>query len=149
MALPVITATGNMAVDPELRCTPKGTAVVTFTLACNDNRKNDRGEWEQVGTIWLRCTIWQQRAELTAEQLTKGDTVTITGRLRQDDYEKDGVKRTAYQVDVTEVARPLRPGASRQGAASGRTGTGTSNEPWGRPSGPQTGTQLPAQRPPF
>ncbi|WP_275308532.1 single-stranded DNA-binding protein [Streptomyces yunnanensis] len=149
MALPTITATGNLAADPELRCTPNGTPVATFTLACNDNRKNDRGEWEQVGTTWLRCTIWQQRAELTAEQLTKGDTVTITGRLKQDDYEKDGVKRTGYQVDVIEVARPLRPGTSRQGAAADGTGTATSNEPWGRPSGLQTGTQPLAQRPPF
>ncbi|ANZ17472.1 single-stranded DNA-binding protein [Streptomyces noursei] len=143
MALPTITATGNLAADPELRSTANGTAVATFTVACNDNRKNDRGEWEQVGTTWLRCTAWQQRAELVAEQLTKGDTVTITGRLKQDDYEKDGAKHTAYQVDVIEVARPIRPGGSRRSGAAGRTGLSTSSEPWGGPSAPHT------QQPPF
>ncbi|WP_370421974.1 single-stranded DNA-binding protein [Streptomyces sp. QH1-20] len=104
-----LTATGNLAADPVLRFTPSGSAVASFTVACNDRRKNPAtNEWETTGTLWLRCTAWDRIAETAADQLTKGHAVTVTGRLKPDDYEKDGIKHTGFQLHITNLAVPLR-----------------------------------------
>ena len=108
MTLPTIQATGNLVADPQLRFTPKGKAVTTITIACNDRRKSATGEWTDTDTTYLEVQLWETDAEQAAEHLTKGQRVTVTGKLRQRSYEaKDGTIRRAYEVIYASVAVAL------------------------------------------
>ena len=78
----VITVVGNLTADPELRFTPSGAAVASFTVASTP-RTLDRttNEWKDGDALFLRCSIWRQAAENVAESLTRGARVVVTGRL--------------------------------------------------------------------
>jgi len=84
----VITVVGNLTNDPELRFTPNGAAVASFTVASTP-RTLDRqtNEWKDGEALFLRCSIWRQAAEHVAESLQKGARVIVTGRLKQRSFE--------------------------------------------------------------
>jgi single-strand DNA-binding protein len=105
----VITIAGNLTGDPDLRYTATGTAVASFTVAASRRLfDQDSGQWKDGDTLFLRCSAWRQLAEHTAESLTKGARVVVTGRLRQREYETtDGEKRTVYEVDADDVGASL------------------------------------------
>src|SRR5579864_2076224 len=101
----IITVVGNLTADPELRFTPSGAAVASFTIASTP-RTFDRNsnEWKDGEALFLRCSIWRQAAENVAESLTKGMRVIVSGRLRQRSYQtKEGEKRTLVELDVEEI----------------------------------------------
>lgn len=101
------TITGNLTAAPELHFTPSGAAVANFTVADTPRRFNKQtNEWEDAGeTLFVRCAIWREEAELLANaDLSKGQKVTVTGKLKQRSYEKDGQKRTVYEMDAESVA---------------------------------------------
>ena len=104
MSFNKITLVGNLGRDPELRYTPQGTAVASFSMATNERRKGkDGGEPTDI-TTWFRVTLWGRQAELAAEHLTKGRQVYIEGRLRLDEYtDKEGNPRTSLEVNATEM----------------------------------------------
>ena len=107
MALPNITITnGTLVADPETR-DANGKAVVSFRVATNSRRKNQQGEWENADSTFLNVTAWEGLGENVAAQFSKGDKVNVTGRLKQRDVEKDGQKRTFYDVTADEVAAPV------------------------------------------
>ncbi len=87
---------GRLCGDPQLRYTPNGTAVANASLAVP--RRGNREE-----TDWFDLTFWGKTAELAANHLTKGRQVGITGRLRQERWEKDGEKRSKVVVVVDSV----------------------------------------------
>ena len=91
----VITIIGNLTADPELRFTPSGAAVASFTVASTP-RQFDRqsNEWRDGETLFMRCSIWRDPAENVAESLTRGMRVIVNGRIKSRSYEKDGVKHT-------------------------------------------------------
>jgi single-strand DNA-binding protein len=106
----VITVVGNLTADPELRFTPSGAAVASFTVASTP-RTLDRttNEWKDGDALFLRCSIWRQAAENVAESLTRGSRVIVSGRLKQRSYEtREGEKRTVVELDVDEVGPSLR-----------------------------------------
>ena len=106
----VITVVGNLTGDPELRFTPSGAAVASFTVASTP-RTLDKAtnEWKDGEALFLRCSIWRQAAENVAESLQKGMRVVVQGRLKQRSYEtKEGEKRTSYELDVEEVGPSLK-----------------------------------------
>jgi single-strand DNA-binding protein len=106
----VITVVGNLTADPELRFTPSGAAVASFTVASTP-RTLDRqtNEWKDGEALFLRCSIWRQAAENVAESLTRGSRVIVSGRLKQRSYEtREGEKRTVVELDVDEVGPSLR-----------------------------------------
>ncbi|MGM0386183.1 MAG: single-stranded DNA-binding protein [Actinomycetota bacterium] len=106
----VITVVGNMTADPELRFTPSGAAVASFTVASTP-RTFDRqtSEWKDGDTLFLRCSIWREAAENVAESLTKGTRVIVQGRLVQRSFEtREGEKRTVVEMQVDEVGPSLR-----------------------------------------
>ncbi|MGY6658975.1 single-stranded DNA-binding protein [Amycolatopsis sp. TRM77291] len=107
---PVITVTGNLTSDPELRFTPLGKAVANFTVATTPRKRNSAtGEWEDGEALFLRCTVWQQPGENVAESLTRGARVIVQGRLKQRSFEtRDGEKRTVVELDVDEIGPSLR-----------------------------------------
>jgi single-strand DNA-binding protein len=106
----VITVVGNLTADPELRFTPSGAAVASFTVASTP-RTFDRqsNEWKDGEALFLRCSIWRQAAENVAESLTRGMRVVVQGRLQQRSFEtREGEKRTVIEMQVDEVGPSLR-----------------------------------------
>ena len=107
---PVITVTGNMVTGPEIRFTPNGAAVASFTIASTP-RNFDRasGEWKEGETLFLRCSIWREAAENVAATLQKGMRVIAQGRLKSRAYEtKEGEKRTSLELEIEEIGPALR-----------------------------------------
>lgn len=104
-----VTIVGNLIADPELRFTPSGQAVAGFRIASTPKVfDKNTNEWKDGDSLFLTCNIWRQAAENAAESLTKGMRVIVTGRLRQRGYEKDGEKRTVYEVEVDDVGPSLQ-----------------------------------------
>jgi len=159
----VITVVGNLTADPELRFTPSGAAVASFTVASTP-RTFDRqtNEWKDGEALFLRCSIWRQAAENVAESLTRGMRVVATGRLKQRSFEtREGEKRTVIELDVDEVGPSLRyatakvnrtargsdsGGGGFGGSGSGGGGSAPADDPWG--SAPPAGGGY-ADEPPF
>ncbi len=153
----VITVIGNLTNDPELRFTPNGAAVASFTVASTP-RTFDRqtNEWKDGDTLFLRCTVWRQAAENVAESLHKGTRVIVQGRLKQRSFEtREGEKRTVVELEADEVGASLRSATARVnkagrsggngggmsgggggggGGSFGGGGGGASDDPWSTPS---------------
>ncbi|MGW4270805.1 single-stranded DNA-binding protein [Streptomyces seoulensis] len=120
----VITVCGNLVDDPELRFTPAGAAVAKFRVASTP-RTFDRqtNEWKDGESLFLACSVWRQAAENVAESLTKGMRVIVQGRLKQRSYEdREGVKRTVYELDVEEIGPSLRNASAKVTKNSGQGG---------------------------
>jgi single-strand DNA-binding protein len=135
-----ITVIGNLTADPELRFTPSGAAVASFTVASTP-RTFDRtsGEWKDGEALFLRCNIWRQAAENVAESLTRGMRVVVSGRLRQRSFEtKEGERRTVVELEVDEVGPSLRYATAKVNKVSRGQGSGgygstgaPPDDPWG------------------
>jgi single-strand DNA-binding protein len=119
----VITVVGNLTNDPELRFTPSGQAVASFTVASTPRTLDKQSnEWKDGDPLFLRCTVWRQAAENVAESLHKGFRVIVQGRLKQRSFEtREGEKRTVVELDVDEVGPALRYATARVNKA-GRSG---------------------------
>lgn len=88
---------GNLTRDPELRYTPGGTAVTDIGLAINDRRKDGSGDWADE-TVFVDVTLWARTAEVACEYMNKGASCLIEGRLKLDQWEKDGKKNSKLRV---------------------------------------------------
>jgi single stranded DNA-binding protein (ssb) len=94
---------GNLGRDPELRYTPQGTPVCTFSIATNERRK-DRNAEMQDHTTWFRITLWNRLAETASQYLQKGRSVYIEGKLRVEEYvDRDGKPRQSLEVTATDM----------------------------------------------
>ncbi len=155
----VITVVGNLTADPELRFTPSGAAVASFTIASTP-RQFDRAnnEWKDGEALFLRCSIWRQAAENVAESLQRGMRVVAQGRLKQRSFEtREGEKRTVIELDVDEVGPSLRYATAKvnrtqRGSSSGGFGASGSGGAAAEPSDDPWGTPAPAgssDEPPF
>jgi single-strand DNA-binding protein len=138
---------GNLTRDPEVRYTPKGTAVGDLGLAVNRRVSDGNGNWSDEVTF-VDVTVWGTNAENAQKYLTKGRGVFIEGRLQMDTWEDkaSGQKRSKLKV-VAEVLQFLPDG--KGGAQGGgnyqqrSSGDGEAHRPSGgegpRPSGPPQG----------
>ena len=157
-----ITLIGTMVADPELRFTPAGQAVANFRIASTPRKKNTAtGEWEDGETLFLSCSVWRQYAENVAESLRKGMQVIVQGRLKSRSYEdREGQKRTVFEVEVEEVGPALRfatatvtrapSSGSRGGSSSASRPAQQQGDPWAtQPAGDPWATQPAAQEAPF
>ena len=103
MSFNKITLVGNLGRDPELRYTPQGTPVCTFSMATNERRKDRNGEMQDQ-TTWFRVTLWNRQAETASQYLQKGRPVYIEGRLRVEEYtDRDGKQRYSLEVTATDM----------------------------------------------
>jgi single-strand DNA-binding protein len=103
MSFNKIIIVGNLGRDPELRYTPQGNAVCSFSVATNEKRKDKNGELQDV-TTWFRITLWNKQAENASKYLTKGRPVYIEGRLRIEEYtDRDGNNRQSLEVTATDM----------------------------------------------
>lgn len=89
---------GNLGKDPEVRYTPSGTAVASFSIATTEKFKNKQGEFEEK-TEWHNVVLWGRQAEIAGEYLAKGRTVFIEGRLQTRKWQdKEGRDRWSTEV---------------------------------------------------
>jgi len=103
MSINITVFSGNLTKDPEVRTSDSGTAVMSFSVAINESRKNHTtGEWETVPSF-IDCTVFGNRADGLSKVLAKGSKVVVSGRLHQSSWEKDGVKRSKIGVIVDNV----------------------------------------------
>lgn len=95
---------GNLCRDAELLATASGMAVLTFSVAVNESRKNQQtGEYEDYPN-YVDCTMFGRRAESVSRYLTKGTYVALTGRLHQNRWQnKDGQNRSKLEVTVDNI----------------------------------------------
>ena len=165
----VITVIGNLTGDPELRFTPSGAAVASFTIASTP-RAFDRqsNEWKDGETLFLRCSLWRDAAENITESLTKGTRVIAQGRLVQRSYQtREGENRTVVELQVDEIGPSLRyatakvtrsqrsggggfgggGGGGNQGGGFSQQGGGQDADPWA--TNPSSGGGASYDEPPF
>lgn len=103
MSINRVIISGNLTRDPELRATQSGMDVLSFGVAVNDRRKNpSTGEWEDYPNF-VDCTMFGARARSLHQYLTKGTKVSIEGKLRWSQWERDGQKRSKLEVIVDEL----------------------------------------------
>jgi single-strand DNA-binding protein len=157
----VLTIVGNLTADPELRFTPSGAAVASFTVASTPRSfDKNTNEWKDGDALFMRCSIWRQAAENVAESLQRGMRVIVTGRLQQRSYEtREGEKRTVVEMQVDEVGPSLRYATAKvnrtQRGSSGGGGFGSDSggsapvdDPWAS-SGPAASAGSFSDEPPF
>lgn len=108
---------GRLTRDPELRYIPSGMAVSEVGVAVSDKRKNAKGEWVEE-TTFVDVTIWGRTAEVVNEYLSKGSPIFIEGRLKLDQWETDGQKRSKLRV-VCERMQMIGSKGDGQGARGG------------------------------
>lgn len=93
---------GNLTRDPELRQTPNGQNVCSFSLALNRSYKNANDEWQEA-TDFIDIVAWGQLAERVSQYLTKGRRCLVQGRLQSRSWEQDGNKRSKVEVIANDV----------------------------------------------
>ena len=104
---------GNLGGDPELRSTPGGTSVASFTLATNESW-NDKDGTKQERTEWHRIVAWGRLAEICGQYLSKGRQVYIEGRLQTRSWEdKQGNQRKTTEIVARDHADARRAGRRR------------------------------------
>jgi len=113
---------GNLTRDPELRQTPTGQSVVSFSLALNRAYKDQSGDWQEA-TDYIDVVAWGPLAERVSQYVTKGRRVLVQGRLQSRSWEQDGQKRSKVEVlanDVTFLDGRGEGGDSEGGAPAPR-----------------------------
>ena len=110
---------GNLVADPEIRYTPKGTAVTDLRLAVNRHWTGESGQ-KQEETTYIDVTLWSRQAELAGQYLSKGRPVFIEGRLQMEMWEDktSGQKRSKLKI-VGENMQFLGSGNSGGGNRGG------------------------------
>lgn len=97
-----VTLMGNLTRDPELRQTPNGQNVTSFSLALNRSYKDASGEWQEA-TDYVDIVCWGPLAERVAQYLSKGRRCLVQGRLQSRSWEQDGQKRSKVEVLANDV----------------------------------------------
>jgi len=108
--------TGRLTRDPETKYLPSGQALTSLGIAVNRNYQDRNGEWREE-TMFLDIETWGKLAERAAETLRKGQPVYVEGRLRQDTWERDGVKQSKIKI-TADLVKPFDV-PSRSGSAQG------------------------------
>lgn len=149
-----LTIVGNLTADPELRFTPAGVAVASFTVASTPRAfDKNSNEWKDGEALFMRCNVWRQAAENVTESLTRGARVIVTGRLKQRSFEtREGEKRTVMELEVDEVGPSLKYATAKvnkvaRGGATSGYGQAPADDPWGQP--PPRSSQQFNDEPPF
>lgn len=119
---------GRLTRDLELRQTPNGRSVASFSLALNRSYKGSDGEWVE-DTDFIDCVAWGPLAETMEKYLKKGQRVFVSGRLAQRSWEQDGQKRSKVEVVVNEMTFVEAAGDG------GDSGFGGGSESGGKSSG--------------
>ena len=108
---------GNLTRDPELRkietSNGKSVSVVNFTVAVSREYTKASGDKDKV-TTFINCEAWDSGAEIIADSFKKGDLVMVEGSLRNDTWEKDGVKHSTLRVRVNNFSKITKLSKNKQ-----------------------------------
>lgn len=135
-----VTLMGNLTRDPELRSTPGGQSVCSFSLALNRSFKGSDGNWQEA-TDYVDIVAWGPLGERVTQYLTKGRPALVSGRLQSSSWEKDGVKRTKVEVVASDVTFL----GGRDGAQGNEGGGGSYNG--GNSSNDDSASAKPSKKP--
>lgn len=128
---------GNLGADPETRHTQAGAAITTIRIATSEAWKDKQTGEQQERTEWHRVKFFGRLAEIAGEYLRKGSQVFIEGKLRTEEYEKDGIKR--YSTDV--IADQMQMLGNREGGErSTRPAERHARQTAPRPAAPEPAT---------
>jgi single-strand DNA-binding protein len=149
-----ITVSGNVTRDPELRFTPSGQGIASFSVAVNRSWQNRQTqEWEEQ-TSFFDVKAWAQLGQNVTDTLSKGSRVVVTGRLEQRSWETEqGDKRYAFEIVADDVAVSLQDATAeisrneRREADGGGSGGGAPSTGGGRPAASATPAYDPAEEP--
>lgn len=109
MALPTITAQGNLVSDPDFSVTSMGISRCKLRIACNERKKADNGVWSDGDTSYFDVVLWRGLAEAAADAFKKGQPILVVGKIRVSKYEdKNGVERTSVEITAEEIAAVVR-----------------------------------------
>lgn len=109
---------GNLTRDPEVRHTPGGLAVSDLRMAIN-RRYRDQHDKDREEVVYVSVTVWGKQAETCGQYLTKGSPVLVEGRLKLDEWEKDGQKQSRLGVVAERVQFLSNRGSSGGGGGAG------------------------------
>lgn len=105
MSINVVAISGNLTRDCEVRHAANGNAVVRFTVAVNERKKNEFGEYENYAN-YIDCVMFGKYGEAIADSLKKGVKVSLGGSLRYSTWESNGQKRSKLEVIANSVDLP-------------------------------------------
>jgi len=138
---------GNLGADPETRYTPSGTAITSIRVATSESWKDKTTGEQQERTEWHRIEFFGRLAEIAGEYLKKGRQVYVEGKLRTDEYEKDGVKRYSTKVIADEMQMLGGREGGGEGGGGGSYGGGGERRERGPARGPQSAPARSASAP--
>lgn len=118
---------GNLTRDPEVRQTPSGQSVCSFSLALNRAYKDQAGEWQEA-TDYIDVVAWGPLGERVAQYLTRGRRALVQGRLQSRSWEQDGQKRSKVEVLANDVTF-LDGRGDGDGSSQGGSGSSYGNAP--------------------
>lgn len=101
MSINNVNISGNLGRDAELKSTASGNPALQFSVCVND-RTNQNGQWVDRPN-WVPCVMYGNRANALSKHLLKGTKVSIAGKLRQSQWERDGQKHSRLEVIVNEI----------------------------------------------
>ncbi len=130
-----VTLLGNLTRDPEVRQTPSGQQVCSFSLALNRSYKDQSGEWQEA-TDYVDVVAWGPLGERIGQYLKRGSRALVQGRLQSRSWEQEGQKRSKVEVLANDVTFLDSRGAGdgEQGGSSGSGNAGAGGAP--KPSKP-------------
>lgn len=125
----VVTISGRLAADPDLRFTGSGQPVANLRIAHTPRRKNQQGQWEDGTTLWLNTTVWGKQAENITNSLAKGMAVLVVGRLQQRNWQDKNTGENRSTVEL--IAEHITPDLHYQTAEITKTQPQQSQQGWG------------------
>ena len=108
MALPTITAIGNLVFEPDFGVTANGISRCKLRIACNERKKQD-GEWIDGDTSFFDIILWRGLADAAGNNIKKGQSILVVGKVKVTKYEdKNGVERQGVEIQAEEIAAVVK-----------------------------------------
>lgn len=121
----IVIIRGNLARDPEVRTVSTGgkeTSVVNFTVATSREYTKSNGSKDKI-TSFIPCEAWDSGAEIIGRSFKKGDLVLVEGSIRNDSWEKDGVKHSTLKIRVNNFSKITKLSAASKSSESSKEET--------------------------
>jgi len=120
---------GRLGRDPEVRYSPSGDAVASFSIACGETWKDKATGEKHEATEWVRCVAWRKLGEICGEYLTKGSQVYVSGKMKTRKWQdKEGQERYTTEIIVDRLQMLGGGSESRREPSGGSQPAGKPNE---------------------